>query len=97
MNVTEEVTIHRPNVSTLLSRAFIRGAEAECLLSHLNSVEPSIQFTLEREKARHLPSLDLNVSRGVQGNLETVSTVNLPTPTNTSLSILTTLFAIKSL
>ena len=25
MNVTEEVTIHRPNVSTLLSRAFIRG------------------------------------------------------------------------
>ena len=26
MNVTEEVTIHRPNVSTLLSSAFIRGA-----------------------------------------------------------------------
>ena len=25
MNVTEEVTIHRPNVSTLLSSAFIRG------------------------------------------------------------------------
>ena len=25
MNVTEEVTIHRPNVSTLLSGAFIRG------------------------------------------------------------------------
>ena len=25
MNVTEEVTIHRPNVSTLLSTAFIRG------------------------------------------------------------------------
>ena len=24
MNVTEEVTIHRPNVSTLLSSAFIR-------------------------------------------------------------------------
>ena len=25
MNVTEEVIIHRPNVSTLLSSAFIRG------------------------------------------------------------------------
>ena len=25
MNVTEEVTIHRSNVSTLLSSAFIRG------------------------------------------------------------------------
>ena len=25
MNVTEKVTIHRPNVSTLLSSAFIRG------------------------------------------------------------------------
>ena len=25
MNVTEEVTIHRLNVSTLLSNAFIRG------------------------------------------------------------------------
>ena len=25
MNVTEEVTIHRPNVSTFLSSAFIRG------------------------------------------------------------------------
>ena len=25
MNVTEEISIHRPNVSTLLSSAFIRG------------------------------------------------------------------------
>ena len=25
LNVTEEVTIHRPNVSTLMSSAFIRG------------------------------------------------------------------------
>ena len=48
----------------------VSGNEAERLLSHLNSVEPSIQFTLEREKDRHLPFLDLNVSRGVQGNLE---------------------------
>ena len=47
--------------------------EAERLLSHLNSVEPSIQFTLEREKDKRSPFLDFNVSRGVQGNL-----VNLP-------------------
>ena len=48
----------------------VSGNKAERLLSHLNSVEPSIQFTLKREKDRHLPFLDLNVSRGVQGNLE---------------------------
>ena len=49
----------------------VSGNKAERLLSHLNSVEPSIQFTLKREKDRHLPFLDLDVSRGVQGNLET--------------------------
>ena len=43
----------------------VSGYKAECLLSPLNSIEPSIQFTLEREKDRHLPFLDLNVSRGV--------------------------------
>ena len=32
MNVTEEVTIHRPNVSTLLSSAFIRGNIVWCYL-----------------------------------------------------------------
>ena len=45
--------------------------EAERLLSHLNSVESSIQFTLEREKDRYKPFLDLNVSSWVQGNIET--------------------------
>ena len=49
----------------------VSGNKAESLPSRLNSVEPSIQFTLEREKDGHLPSLDLNVSRGVQGNLKT--------------------------
>ena len=51
----------------------VSGNKAEGFPSHLNSVEPSIQFTLEREKDKRLPFLDFNVSRGVQGNL-----VNLP-------------------
>ena len=63
----------------------VSGNEAERLLSHLNSVEPSIQFTLEREKDRHLPFLDLNVSRGVQGNLET-SVYRKPTHTDKYLA-----------
>ena len=37
---------------------------AERLLSHLNSVEPFIQFTLKHEKDRHLNFLHLNVHRG---------------------------------
>ena len=49
----------------------VSGNEVESLLSHLNSVEPSIQFTLEHEKDRHLPFIDLNVYRGEQGNSET--------------------------
>ena len=57
----------------------------ERFLSHLNSVEPSIQFILEREKDRHLPFLDLNVSRGVQGNLET-SVYRKPTHTDKYLA-----------
>lgn len=32
----------------------VSGNEAECLLSHLNSAEPSIQFTLERKKDKGL-------------------------------------------
>ena len=39
MNVTEEVTIHRPNVSTLLSCAFIRGDLNEVLLAAFFSDE----------------------------------------------------------
>ena len=59
----------RKKVNDVISA--VSGTEAERLLSHLNSVEPSIQFTLEREKDIHLPFLDLNVFRGVRENLET--------------------------
>ena len=62
----------------------VSGNEAERLLSHLNSVEPSIQFTLEHEKDRHLPFLDSNVSRREQGNLET-SVYRKPTHTDKHL------------
>ena len=49
----------------------VSGNEAERLLSIFNSGEQFIQLTLEREKDRHLPFLDLNVYIGEQGNLET--------------------------
>ena len=63
----------------------VSGNEAERLSSHLNSVEPSIQFTLEREKDRNLSFLDLDVSIGVQGNLET-SVYRKPTHTDKYLT-----------
>ena len=49
----------------------VSGNEAERLLSHLNSLEPSIQCILERGNDRHLPFLDLLVYRGKQANVET--------------------------
>ena len=71
--------------------------EAERLLSHLNSVKPSIQFILEREKDRHLPLLDLNVSKGIQGTLET-SVYRKPTHIDKYLAFDSHhLFATKSL
>ena len=45
--------------------------EIDILLQHLNSIEPSIQFTVDRERNGHLAFLDLNVHRVVEGKLET--------------------------
>ena len=73
----------RKKVNDVISA--VSGTEAERLLSHLNSVEPSIQFTLEREKDIHLPFLDLNVSRGVRGNLE-INVYRKPTYTEKYLA-----------
>ena len=59
--------------------------ELERLLSHLNSVEPSIQFTFERENERYLPFLDSNVQRTNSGNLEK-SVYRKPTHTDKHLA-----------
>jgi hypothetical protein len=57
--------------------------EIGILLQHLNSIEPSIQFTGEREINRHLAFLDLNVHRTVEGKLET-DVYRKPTHTQTN-------------
>ena len=52
-----------------------------------NSIEPSIQFTVEREINGHLAFLDLNVHRTVEGKLET-DVYRKPTHTHTHRQIL---------
>jgi hypothetical protein len=55
--------------------------EIDILLQHLNSIEPCIQFMIEREMNGHLAFLDLDVHRTVEGKLETDVYRKL-TPTN---------------
>ena len=59
--------------------------EIDILLQHLNSIELSIQFTVEREINGHLAFLDLNVHRTVEGKLET-DVYREPTHTHKYLS-----------
>ena len=59
--------------------------EIVVLLQHLNSIEPSIQFTVKRETDGKLPFLDTCVRRTTDGKLETVVYRN-PTHTYKYLS-----------
>ena len=59
--------------------------EIDVLLQHLNSIEPSIQFTVERETGRKLAFLDTCVHRTIEGKLET-DVYRKPTHTDKYLS-----------
>ena len=54
-------------------------------MQHLNSIEPSIQFTVERDTDGKLPFLDTCVQRTTDGKLETV-VYRKPTHTDKYLS-----------
>ena len=66
--------------------------DATSLLTHLNSIEPAIQFTMEREKDQTLPFLDVRVEKTQHGF--STSVYHKPTSTGryigTSTSSLTT-------
>ncbi|XP_028407835.1 uncharacterized protein LOC114530413 [Dendronephthya gigantea] len=59
--------------------------EIDNLLKHLNSIEPSIQFTVERESEGKLAFLDTYVHRNIEGQLET-DVYRKPTHTDKYLS-----------
>ena len=59
--------------------------EIDVLLQHLNSIEPSIQFTVERETDRKLGFLDTCVHRAIEGKLKT-DVYRKPTHTDKYLS-----------
>ena len=61
----------------------VSSNEIDILLQHLNSIEPSIQFTVECEINGHLAFLELNVCRTVEGKLERLMFITNPhTQTN---------------
>ena len=54
----------------MLTTPAVKKGEAEGLLDHLNSVQPSIQLTLEVEKNGMLPFLDTLLRRKEDGSLD---------------------------
>ena len=69
----------------------------ESFHKHLNSIEPSIQFTVETENDGQLAFLDINISRHSDGSLSTSVYRKKPTVINTYNSLHITLYLINSL
>jgi hypothetical protein len=69
----------------MMSLSAVSRNEIDILLQHLNSIEASIQITVEREINGHLAFLDLNVHRTVEEKLET-DVYRKPTHTDKYLS-----------
>ena len=51
--------------------AAVNSSLVQTLRHHLNNIEPSIQFTVEREKNRKISFLDVTVCRQDNGRLST--------------------------
>ena len=49
----------------------VQECDVNDLLVHLNSIEPSIQFTCEVEKNHHLPYLDILLEHNLNGTIST--------------------------
>ena len=49
---------------------FLQKSSVEAVLSHLNSISPSINFTIEQESDNRLPFLDALVTRKEDGSLK---------------------------
>ena len=49
----------------------VQECDVNDLLVHLNSIEPSIQFTCEVEKNHHLPYLDILLEHNLDGTIST--------------------------
>ena len=67
----------------------LRPDQLEAFHKHLNSIEPSINFTYEVEEDRKLPFLDILITHHPDGTLST-TVYRKRTHTNTSILILTT-------
>ena len=94
MEFFEEMALtSAPNKPALWKRyvddiwCIVKKGKEEELLDHLNSVRPSIKFTMELEKDGKLPFLDCSLQRGEDGML-TSTVYRKPTHTQIVTSII---------